>query len=36
MTGILVVTSLFTLLFFVAPAPILNSAAAAAAALFAG
>ncbi|WP_298370478.1 NADH-quinone oxidoreductase subunit NuoN [Azospirillum sp.] len=36
MTGILVVTSLFTLLFFVAPAPILNGAAAAAAALFAG
>ncbi|NYZ12227.1 NADH-quinone oxidoreductase subunit NuoN [Azospirillum sp. RWY-5-1] len=36
MTGILVATSLVTLLFFVAPAPILNSAAAAAAALFAG
>ncbi|CAO3429890.1 NADH-quinone oxidoreductase subunit NuoN [Azospirillum doebereinerae] len=36
MTGILVVTSLFTLLFFVAPAPILNGAAIAAAALFAG
>ncbi len=36
MTGILVVTSLFTLLFFVAPAPIMNGAAAAAAALFAG
>ncbi|SMH52211.1 NADH-quinone oxidoreductase subunit NuoN [Azospirillum agricola] len=36
MTGILVATSLFTLLFFVAPAPILNGAAAAAAALFAG
>jgi NADH-quinone oxidoreductase subunit N len=36
MTGVLVLTSLFTLLFFVAPAPILNGAAAAAAALFAG
>jgi NADH-quinone oxidoreductase subunit N len=36
MTGVLVATGLFTLLFFVIPAPILNSAAAAAAALFAG
>lgn len=36
MTGVLAITSLFTLLFFVVPAPILNSAAAAAASLFAG
>ncbi|AWK85788.1 NADH-quinone oxidoreductase subunit NuoN [Azospirillum thermophilum] len=36
MTGVLVVTGLFTLLFFVIPAPILNGAATAAAALFAG
>ncbi|WP_207458525.1 NADH-quinone oxidoreductase subunit NuoN [Azospirillum sp. SYSU D00513] len=36
MTAILVGTSLFTLLFFVIPAPILNGAAAAATALFAG
>lgn len=36
MQAILIGTSLFTLLFFVIPAPILNAAAAAAAALFAG
>ena len=36
MSAILVGTSLFTLLFFVVPAPILNYAATAAAALFAG
>ncbi|HYD64853.1 NADH-quinone oxidoreductase subunit NuoN [Azospirillum sp.] len=36
MTAILVGTGLFTLLFFVLPAPIVNRAAAAAAALFAG
>ena len=36
MTGILVATGLFTLLFFVVPAPILNYAASAAASLFAG
>ena len=36
MTGILIATGLFTLLFFVAPAPVLNYAASAAASLFAG